>query len=231
MGGEADLALLGEANAEPEGGVWAAGGLGWDHGDSARLGRRHPHQADRDATAGGEVLPRPLAPAGRRGGRGHDVLEAVSGARTAVVARGPAAVLDGGLGQRVLPVGPEEVTVQAGRDVVPGQRLVLLAVAVGHLVEAETLSSQRLLPQREVEALRPLLEGATGPPDPLDDPAHTAVAPAGQSLGGRGGRIVPADGEALGRAGGFAQEDHLALELGHAVLAVPLEGCVWLGHE
>ena len=47
------------------------------------------------------------------------------GAGPAVVAGGPAAVLHPGAGQRLLPVPPEEVPVEAGRDVVPRQGLVL----------------------------------------------------------------------------------------------------------
>ena len=42
---------------------------------------------------------------------------------------------------------------------------------------------------------------------------------------------MPADGQPLGRLGRLAQQHHLALQLGHRVLAEPLEGRVRLGHE
>ena len=136
------------------------------------------------------------------------------------------------LGQRVLPVAPEEVPVQPGRDVVPGQGLVLGPVAVAHLLEAQALGGQRLLPQREVEVLGPLLERAAGPPDPLDHRAHPPVAPAGQALGHRGRRVVPADGQARGRAGPRSRSSAtLRSQLGHGVLPEPLERRVRLGHE
>ena len=80
--------------------------------------------------ADGEVLAGALAAAGGRDGRGHDVLDAVAGAGAAVVARGPAAVLEADLGEGVAPVLPEEVLVEPGREVVPRQGLVLGAVAV-----------------------------------------------------------------------------------------------------
>src|ERR1700683_594867 len=80
-------------------------------------------QPDRDAVALAQVLPGALAAPGRQHGRGHHVLDAEAGAGAAVVARRPAAVLDAGPGQGVLPVAPEEVAVQPGRDVVPGERL------------------------------------------------------------------------------------------------------------
>src|SRR5580704_2865345 len=158
-------------------------------------------ELDRDAVALGEVLARALAPARRRHSRRHDVLEAELRAGATVVTRRPSAILDGNARERVLPVAPQKVAVQAGRDVVPRQRLELAPVAVTHLVEAQPLGGERLLPQREVEALGPLLERAPGAPDPFDDGAHPTVAPAGEPLGHRGGRVVPADGKPAGALG------------------------------
>src|SRR6516225_253601 len=120
-------------------------------------------QLNGDPAAVVQVLARALASARRRDRRGDDVLEAEAGAGPAVVARGPAAVLDGlrlRTGQRVLPVAPEEVAVQPRRDVIPGQRLVLVSGAMAQLVEAETLGGQGVGPQGEVEPFGPLLKGA-----------------------------------------------------------------------
>src|SRR5580704_12064530 len=94
-------------------------------------------QADRYPVPSSEVLAGALAATRRRDRRRHDVLHAEPGAGTAVVAGGPAAVLDRHPSQRVLPVAPEEVAVQPGRDVVPGQCLELVALAVAHLGQAE----------------------------------------------------------------------------------------------
>src|SRR5580704_7257314 len=149
--------------------------------------------ADRYPVPAAEVLAGALAATRRGDRRRHDVLQAEPGAGAAVVAGGPAAVLDGHPGQRVLPVAPEEVTVQPGGDVVPGERLAARPLPVAHLLGAQALGRQGRLPQRQGEALRPLLEGAAGAPDPLDHGAHAPVTPARQSLRDGGGRVVPAD--------------------------------------
>src|ERR1700761_3032297 len=119
-------------------------------------------QAHGDAVPDAEILPRALAPTRRRDRGGHDVLEPEAGAGATVVTGRPAAVLDRDTGQRVLPVPPEEVPVQARRDVVPRQGLGLPPVPVAHLLDAQPLGLQGLLPQGEVEALGPFLEGAAG---------------------------------------------------------------------
>src|ERR1700722_18608003 len=196
----------------------------WPSGNTA-------DQGDMYSIAPAQVLPRALTPAGRGHRRRDDVLQPESGAGPAVVARRPAAVLHGHAGQRVLPVPPEEVAVQTRRDVVPRERLVFLAVPVAHLLDAEILRGQGGLPEGQIEALGPLLEGASGPPDPLDHGAHPSVTPAGQSLGHRGRRFVPADRKATGTPGLVAQQGHLALELRHRVLAEPLERRMGFGDE
>src|SRR5689334_5625285 len=86
-----------------------AGGLGAEPPgiDRRRLRRRgsssHEHQ-----------LTGALGAAGRWGGRGNDVLDAVAGACAAVVARRPPAIGEPQLRERVAPVLPQEVLVQAG---------------------------------------------------------------------------------------------------------------------
>ena len=103
-------------------------------------GRRRPAVArKRTGTVppAAEVLARALAPTRGRHRRRHHVLDPEPGAGAAVVARRPAAVLEAVLGQGLLPVLPQEVPVQPGRDVVPGQDLVLVAVAVHGVVEVE----------------------------------------------------------------------------------------------
>src|SRR5271166_1913790 len=95
----------------------------WPSGNTA-------DQADRNAVPDAEILSRALAAAGRGNRRGDDMLQPEAGAGSAVVTRGPATVLHGHAGQRILPVAPEEVTVETRRDVVPGKGLVLVAVPV-----------------------------------------------------------------------------------------------------
>ncbi len=177
----------------------------------------------RPADAPGDALAGALAAA--RGGdrRGHDVLEAVAGAHAAVVAGRPAAVLEAALGQRGLPVLPEEVAVEPGGDVVPRQHLVLGAVAVDVPVDGEALGGHGVLPAAEVEHLAPLLERAALPPHPLDHRAEAPVAPAGDALGQGGPRVVPLQLHPLGLRGGVAQQADLAAQLGDRVLAEPLE--------
>ena len=127
---EADLAQLREADADPHAPAAAAAA------ERAGTGTAPPRA---------QVLAGALAAAGRRHGRGDDVLDAVAGAGAAVVAGGPAAVRQADLGEGVAPVLPEEVLVQAGREVVPRQDLVLGAVAVDVPLEVEAgaLASRR----------------------------------------------------------------------------------------
>ena len=110
----------------------------------------------------------------------------VAGAGPAVVAGGPAAVLEADLVERVAPVLPEEVLVQAGREVVPGQHLVLGAVPVHVPVDVEAVAGHGVDPELEVEALGPLLERAAVAPDVLDDRTEPAIAAADDALDDRG---------------------------------------------
>ena len=57
------------------------------------------------------------------------MFDAVSGADPAVVTRCPPAVLEAALGERLLPIVPEEVGVQTGRQMCPRQRLGLRRAA------------------------------------------------------------------------------------------------------
>src|SRR6478735_4313259 len=67
------------------------------------------------------------------------------GADAAVEARGPPAVVDLGLVERVLPVLPEPVLVEAGVEVVPRQHLVLLALAGREPGDVDGLVGERRL--------------------------------------------------------------------------------------
>ena len=230
VAGEADLPRLGEAEPHPACSTGSA---------AQPVGPAPARRASAPPPTGGPGSGRPTpgpdpSPGSRPAGGTGEATTCSSpkpGAGPAVVAWRPAAVLHPCLGQGVLPVGPEEVAVQPGRDVIPRQRLVFVPVAVGHLGQAQPLRRQGLLPQREVETLGPLLECAPGPPHPLDHRAHTTVAPAGHALGRRCRRLVPADGEPPGGAGLLAQQVDLALQLVDRVLAEPLEGRVRLGDE
>ena len=209
-----------------------------------REAQPHPHQEPADAPAMGravmatgtsppvdEVLAGALAPTGGRDRGGDDVLDAEAGAGAAVVAGRPAAVLEADLGQGVAPVLPQEVLVEAGRDVVPREHLVLGAVAVDDLLEAEPVALEGLEPEVEVEVLGPLLEAAAPPPDLLDHRAEPPVATGGDALGRGRLRVVPLELDAPVAAQLVSEEVHLAGELLPRVLTEPLERRERLGHE
>ena len=138
-----------------------------------------------------QVLAGALRTARGRQRRRHDVLEGVVGAHPAVVARSPPAIGEPVLGEGRLPVVPEEIGVQAGRDVRPGQHLVAGAVPGHEPVGVEALGVHGVEPAVEGEALAPLLERAARAPDPLDDPADPPVATRRDALGEGGLRVVP----------------------------------------
>ena len=184
VGGEADASELLEADADPLG---PGRGHRWLPAGAARDAGR---ELDRDAVPTAQIHARALAAAGGRGGRGDDVLDAVAGAGAAVVARGPAAVGQADLGEGVLPVHPEEVLVQAGGEVVPGQDLVLGAVPVDVPVGVEAALGHGVEPQALVEVLAPLLEHAAAAPDRARGPGrgggrHGTGAPRRPTLAGR----------------------------------------------
>src|SRR6266542_1748698 len=200
---------------------------------SPRTGARllpHAEELHRRVAAAAEVLARPVAPAGRRHRRRDDVLERVVGAHTAVVTGRPAAVGKTVLVQRGLPVLPEEIAMQPGRDVVPGKDLVGGAMPRHIPVGIETLGRHRVEPAAELETLAPLLERPALTPDAFDDATDTSVAPAGDPFDERRRRVVPAELHA-GLAHSAAQQPDLPLQLVDAVLAEPLERRVRLGHE
>src|SRR4051794_19561873 len=98
----------------------------------------------------------------RAAGRADLDLGAHRRAHAAVVARRPAAVLDLLGLERVLPVRPEPVLVQAGVQVVPGEDLRLQALAHGVPVEGDrNVGEDRLAggdPAVEGEVLAPAVE-------------------------------------------------------------------------
>src|ERR671920_1275047 len=113
-------------------------------------------------------------------------LGAVGRADSAVVAGGPPAVGDLLLAERLLPVVPEPLLVQPGVQVVPGQDLVLAALAGGVPVEVDPerreLGGRGGGPALEGEVLAPAVEPAALAPHPLDHPADPAVAAREQAL-------------------------------------------------
>src|SRR3954465_3802773 len=81
-------------------------------------------------------------------------------ADAAVEARDPAAVVELLLVDGLLPVGPEPLLVQAAVEVVPGQDLVLLALAGGVPVDVDALLLRGLHPAVVGEVLAPAVEDA-----------------------------------------------------------------------
>src|SRR5207248_10318570 len=82
-----------------------------------------------------------------------------------------------------------------------------------------------------VEVLAPLLEDTAAPPHRFDDGADAALAARGDSLGERGLGVMPTQLNGAIAPQVLSQESDLALQLGHAVLAEPLERRVGLGDE
>src|SRR5664280_3488928 len=131
-------------------------------------GRHRREKSYRYLTPGREILAGTLAPACRRHRRGHHVFDPETGARPAVVAGGPPTVLQTVVGQCIEPVLPQEVAVQAGREVVPGQHLALGPVPVDAVLEGQLVRSQGIRPQQQIEVLGPFLEGPAVAPHLLD---------------------------------------------------------------
>src|SRR5690606_525622 len=198
--------------------------------DPCRAARQ---ERDRHLAAAPQVLTRALAPAGRGDRRCDDVLDAVAGAGAAVVAGGPAAVLEADLVEGVAPLLPQEVLVQAGREVVPGEHLVLGAVAVAVPVHVEAVGLHGRLPALQAEVLAPLLEGPALAPDLLDDGPEAAVAAAEEALDDAGARVVPLDLDVAAPLAlhGVAQQADLAAQLGLGVRPEPLDRGEGLRHE
>ena len=159
------------------------------------------------------------------------MLDAVAGARSAVIAGRPPAVLEADLVESIAPVLPQEVLVEPGRQVIPGKHLVEGAVAVHPGVDVDPAGVRGGLPPLQVEVLGPLLEGASVPPHMLDHRAEPAVAPAGQAFGQGGRGVVPLELHAPGPAQVVAQQADLAPQLCGGVLPEPLERGERLGHE
>src|SRR5689334_2677943 len=107
-------------------------------------------------------------------------------AHAAVEARRPPAVVLLELGERVLPVLPEPLLVQPGVEMVPGQNLVLVALACGEPGHVDAVPREHLgrglRPPLEREVLGPAVEPAALLPDPSDDLADAPVAAAEQAL-------------------------------------------------
>src|SRR5690606_29829571 len=160
-------------------------------------------------------------------------------ADAAVEAGAPAAVLDLGLVEGVLPVLPEPVLVEAGVEVVPGEHLLIGALAGGVPVDVHAVGGERLLralhPAVVGEVLAPAVEAAAVLVDRADDGTDAAVAPGEQALDDAGLAVVVA--EADGAAVLLVAAD-LVAELGQpgvgllgGELGRPLEGGVRLGDE
>jgi hypothetical protein len=150
MAGEADLAELRVAQAQ--------------------LHRRVPNRATGRAPPAVRSWPVPWLPPAGADGRGDDVLDAVPRAHPAVVARGPAAIGDPACSQRRLPVVPQEVLVEPGRECAHGSTSPRSRWRCTYQSSDRPSAVQRVGPSAQVEVLAPLLERAAGPPHPLDHP-------------------------------------------------------------
>src|SRR6478735_1515248 len=145
-------------------------GQGYPHpGGGDGLGTRVSHHAEQQQLAGGADL---------------DV-GAHLGADAAVVAGGPATVLDVDRVrvEGVLPVLPEPVLVEPGVEVVPGEHLAVGALAGGEPREVDPGALEGTLRRRDPpvvgEVLAPAVEPTTVTPHLLDDATDPTV-PAGE---------------------------------------------------
>ena len=120
---------------------------------------------------------------------------------------------------------------QAGREMVPDQHFVFVAVAMHVVVGGKPRPRQGIEPAAQLEVFCPLLEGAALAPDLLDDRTQTPIAAGHQALNEGGLGVVPAQLHAFGAPGVLAQQVDLAFQLRHRVLAEPLERGERLGHE
>src|SRR3712207_7086358 len=160
-------------------------------------------------------------------------------ADAAVVAGGPPAVGDLLLAERLLPVVPEPLLVEPRVQVVPGQDLVLGALAGGEPVEVD--AERRQLPgggRRPPvvgEVLAPAVEPAALAPHPLDHPADPAVAAGEQALHDAGLAVVVAQADRAADAAvgvdGLPEQPEPGVDRLGAGLPGPLERRVRLGHE
>src|SRR5207248_3339229 len=122
-------------------------------------------------------------------------------AHAAVITRCPPAVVDLDLADRVLPVLPQPVLVEAGVEVVPRQHFGLLALTGRVPVERQRCAGEdlraRALPPLEREVLAPAVEPATVRPDATDHGTDPAVAAREQSFDDRRPPVVVADADRL----------------------------------
>ena len=116
------------------------------------------------------------------------------------------------------------------RDVIPRKHFVFGPVAGHEPIRIETLRGHGVEPASELEVLRPLLERATGTPDPLDHRADSAVTSGRNALCERGLGIMPAHLRCT-LAKIVAQHVDLAMQFFGAVLTEPLERSVRLRNE
>src|SRR6266496_2044870 len=170
-------------------------------------------------------------------GRADLDVGAHGGADAAVEAGRPPAVVLLELGERVLPVVPQPLLVEARVEVIPGQYLV--GVAFPRRVPVEIDAVQRGLgradPTLEREVLAPAVESPTVAPYLLDHGADATIAAREQALDeGRLAVVVPHADVATERAiriDGGAQLRQPAVHCGRTGLRRPLERRVRLGHE
>src|SRR5690606_21419427 len=162
-----------------------------------------------------------------------------AGADAAVVARGPAAVVDLDLVEGVLPVLPEPVAVEAGVEVVPGEHLGVVALADGVPLRAHRCVRELGLaggdPAVVGEVLAPTVEATALGPHPPDHRADAPVAAGEQALDrGRLAVVVP-EADRLGvlpvRADVVAQLAQPLVDDLPVLLRRPLERGVRLRHE
>ena len=156
------------------------------------------------------------------------MFDAISGADSAVVAGGPTTIFDPALSQGCLPIVPEEVAVQARREMCPRQHLVAVAMTVRVPLERQALRREGIGPETKVKVLTPLLERATGMPDTLDHTTNTPVTTTGNPFGGARCGVVPFQIDPVCTSSRVTKEFNLATELGFGVLTEPLKWCVSL---
>ena len=160
-------------------------------------------------------------------------------ADAAVEAGDPAAVVELGLLERLLPVRPEPLLVQPRVEVVPGQDLVLAALAGRVPVEVDAerreLAGGHRRPALVGEVLAPAVEAAAVAPDGLEHPADPAVAAGQQALDLPGLAVVVPVADRLAdlavRADRVAEHLQPPVDRLDVGLTGPLERRVRLGHE
>ena len=132
--------------------------------------------------------------------------------------------------QRLFPLTPQIVPIDAGRNCIPGQAVFALELLRCALLHGKAVPVECLLPDLRVEGLRPFIEASAQLERRLQDIRDPQVAPRHAGLQTTGSRIVPGEFD-FRMPDLFMDQTHPAARLEFVDLAAPLIRSVRLGGE